>query len=73
MKREFNGALWLMLGILALCMIVSVAFGAYTISTVFYTAIAKSDCLAQGYPEVRIDWKFNAYCVSYDFRTTVKK
>lgn len=37
-----------------------------------YQAAALSDCLAKGYPEARVDWKFNSFCVSYEFRTTVK-
>lgn len=63
-------------GVLILFLIACVAafaFGGYTIAAMVYQADAKSDCLARGYPEARTDWKFNSYCVSYDFRTTVRK
>ena len=36
-------------------------------------ADAQADCLAQGYPDAKVDWKWNQYCVSYDFRAVIKK
>lgn len=61
------------IGAIALGMVAIVALTGYGITKAVYQANAQAECLAQGYPEARTDWKFNSYCVSYDFRTTVRK
>ena len=46
-----------------------------TIYTVVYIPVlihTESKCLAKGYPEARVDWKLNTYCMNLDGTITVK-
>lgn len=73
MKRRYDIEDVVLTALVFLVLATILSLVGYGIAKDIYKASAQADCLAQGYPEARLDWKFNAYCVSYDFRTTVKK